>query len=124
MIVDDMPFMRSLLASILAMGGYDVVAEAAGGVEAVQLYREHRPHIILLDLDMPGMGSIETMRQIRTLDAGARIVLCGRSDGEGVHERSDAPPDHGVITKPYVAEEVLGMMERVCGDGSFPLEEE
>ncbi len=107
MIVDDMPFMRNLLASILTMGGYDVVTEASGGVEAVRFFQEHRPDIILLDLDMPGMGGIETMRHIRALDAGARVVLCGSGNGEGLPGHLATSPDIDVITKPYGAEEVL-----------------
>lgn len=124
MIVDDMPFMRNLLASILTVGGYDVVAEASDGVEAVRFFREHRPDIILLDLDMPGMGGIEAMGQIRALDAGARVVLCGTSNGEGLSGHFTASPDVDVITKPYGAEEVLRTIKKASCRRKITTEEQ
>ncbi|HEY6838770.1 MAG TPA: response regulator [Geobacteraceae bacterium] len=107
MIVDDMPFMRNLLASILTIGDYDVVAEASDGAEAVRFFTEYRPDIILLDLDMPKVSGIEAMGQIRELDAEALVVLCGTSNNKGLPGHFTTAPDIDVITKPYVAEEVL-----------------
>lgn len=111
MIVDDMPFMRNLLAGILAMGGYTIVAEAVGGAEAVELYRKYRPYLTLMDLHMPGMGGVEAARQIKALEAEARIILCGVPGQEGL----SAPPAHlgahGIIYKPFKAEQVLEVLQ-------------
>lgn len=115
-IADDMPFMRNLLASILTMGGYTVVAEATGGAEVVELYRRHRPAIVVVDAVMPGMGGFEAAQGIIAMDAGARVVLSIHA-GE---EEPELPEDFcnalaGVIRKPYLAEEVMEAMQKALG---------
>lgn len=115
-IADDMPFMRNLLASILTMGGYTVVAEATGGAEAVELYRRHRPAIVVVDAVMPGMGGFEAAQGIIAMDAGARVVLSIHA-GE---EELELPEDvchalAGVIRKPYLVEEVMEAMQKALG---------
>lgn len=76
MVVDDHPIVRAGLAAML---GYEstmeVVAEAAGGREAVELYRLHRPDVTLMDLRMPAMGGVATIRAIRQDYPAARIIL-------------------------------------------------
>lgn len=55
--------------------GMKVVAEAADGVAAYQLYKQHQPDVVVLDLSMPGKGGIEVIRQLRQRDEGARILV-------------------------------------------------
>jgi len=77
LVVDDDELVRELLADFLAEAGLAVVV-AASGAEAVDLYRA-RPDefgLVLLDLTMPGIGGEETLRRLRAIDPGVRIVLC------------------------------------------------
>jgi DNA-binding NarL/FixJ family response regulator len=52
-----------------------VVAEASDGIAAYQLYKQHRPDVVVLDLSMPGKGGIEVIRQLRQRDDRARILV-------------------------------------------------
>jgi two-component system, NarL family, invasion response regulator UvrY len=52
-----------------------VVAEAPDGLAAYQLYKSHRPDVVVLDLSMPGKGGIEVVRQLRQWDGNARILV-------------------------------------------------
>ena len=114
MIVDDMPFLRNLLGNILVMGGYTVVAEAADGCEAVELHRQHRPHITLMDANLPDMDGIEAARRIVAADKEARIVLCAVPG----HDDLPAPTCiRGIVFKPFTAEEVLTVMQDVAEAG-------
>jgi two-component system chemotaxis response regulator CheY len=105
MIVDDIPFMRNLLASILVIGGYAVVAEAASGQEAIEGFWQHRPYLTLMDVAMPGMGGVEAARQIVEADGEARIILCGTFDPEELADYARLPGVQGLITKPFREEQ-------------------
>ncbi len=110
LIADDAPFMRSMLRSILEIGGYTVIAEATDGAEAVSKYRELRPAITLMDIVMPGKNGIEAASEIMSHDAGAKVVLCGlRQDTLATVDRLT----WDIIIKPYKAEKVLEVVQKV-----------
>src|SRR5215207_1285236 len=64
LIADDHPLYRDGLTAALAPAGFDVVGEAADGRQAVALSLELQPDVVIMDLDMPGMGGIEATRRI------------------------------------------------------------
>jgi DNA-binding NarL/FixJ family response regulator len=76
MVVDDHALLRDGIASALAdETDLLLVAEAADGQSAVQKYREHRPDITLMDLQLPDISGIDAMRIIRTEFPHARIIM-------------------------------------------------
>jgi len=110
LIVDDELFFRELLRDLLTKGGLTVVADAANGAEAIELYRKHKPALVLMDIYMPEMSGIEATRDIIALDAGAKILICS---GVGFDMDLDAAMQvgaRGVIYKPFYDEEVLGVI--------------
>ena len=64
LIADDHPLYRDGLSAALAAAGFDVVGDAADGRQAVALSLELQPDVVMMDLDMPGMGGIEATRRI------------------------------------------------------------
>ena len=92
MIVDDHEVVRAGVAAVLErQPGIAIVAQAADGAEAVRLFRTHRPDVTLLDLTMPGMDGLETLRAIRQEFPHSRvIVLTVRVGDEDVHRALEA----------------------------------
>jgi DNA-binding NarL/FixJ family response regulator len=92
MIVDDHEVVRAGVAALLAgQASIAVVAEAASGDDAVRLYRQHRPDVTLLDLTMPGMDGVATIRAIRhEFPEGRFIVLTVHAGDEDVHRALEA----------------------------------
>lgn len=92
MIVDDHEVVRVGVAAVLArQDGIAVVAEASNGTDAIRLFRRHHPDVTLLDLNMPGMDGIATMRAIRDDFPHSRfIVLTIRIGDEDVHRALEA----------------------------------
>lgn len=81
LLVDDHPMMRRGLRDLLAMeDDMDPVGEAASGQEAIRMAAELEPDLILLDLNMPGMNGLETLRQMRDQQVDARIIMFTVSD--------------------------------------------
>jgi DNA-binding NarL/FixJ family response regulator len=92
MIVDDHELVRAGVAALLAGEPHIVVvAEASNGADAIRLFRIHHPDVTLLDLTMPGMGGIETMRAIRDeFPEGRFIVLTVHRGDEDIHRALEA----------------------------------
>ena len=76
MIVDDTLFMRRMLRDLLVSQGYELVAEARNGREAVENYEQTLPDLVIMDITMPEMDGIQAARAILQAHPKARIVIC------------------------------------------------
>lgn len=87
LIADDHPLiLAGLCALIKSMPEFRLVAQAANGVQAVELYRQHQPDVVVMDLSMPEMHGLDAIGHIRAFDADARIVILTTYQGdEDVH---------------------------------------
>lgn len=75
LLVDDHEIYRAGLRGLLEEAGIDIVGEAASGEAALELVEEKHPNVVIMDLNMPGMGGIEAARQIATLAPLARVIM-------------------------------------------------
>lgn len=76
LIVDDSAVTRRLLADVLAEdAGLEVVGQASDGMLAMQQIARLKPDVVTLDVEMPGMDGMETLRQIRELHSGTRVLM-------------------------------------------------
>ena len=66
LIVDDAAFMRMMIKDILTKNGYEVVGEAADGLQAVEKYKEVQPDLVTMDITMPEMDGITALKEIKT----------------------------------------------------------
>jgi DNA-binding NarL/FixJ family response regulator len=81
--VDDHPLLRKGIAALVnAEPDMEVVAEAATGAEAIQQFRQHRPDVTLMDLQMPGMAGIESIIAIREEFPKACIIVLTTYQGD------------------------------------------
>jgi len=88
MLVDDHPVMRVGLSSVLTLShGFAVVTQAENGLSALDLYREHTPDIVLLDVSMERMDGIDTLRRLLGEFPAARVIML---------TSSQAPEDIGM----------------------------
>lgn len=121
LIVDDAMFMRNMIGEIFSgkdFNGeqYEVVAEAENGLEAVEMYREHQPDIVTMDIVMPEMTGIEALREIINMDPNANVVMCSALGQDSlVMEALDAGA-RDFIVKPFQPEKVLDVVTRILGE--------
>ena len=105
LVVDDEPQIRRVMRVTLTAQGF-VVTDARSGEEAVEKLREERQDLILLDMNMPGMGGLETCRILRATSDVAIIMLTVRdSEADKVHALDAGADDY--ITKPFQTNELL-----------------
>ncbi|HKW65133.1 MAG TPA: response regulator transcription factor [Candidatus Acidoferrum sp.] len=105
LVVDDEPQIRRVLRSTLSSQGY-VITEAKTGEEALDALRKERPDLVLLDMNMPGMGGVETCREIRRASDAPIIMLTVRNAERDKVAALDAGADDYVV-KPFGIEELL-----------------
>lgn len=74
-IVDDDYLVVSSLTTIIEASGIDVLAVGYNGLEAIKLFKEHRPDIILMDIRMEGLNGIDATEEILKIDPDAKILL-------------------------------------------------
>lgn len=111
LIVDDEPQIRRVLRTTLSVQGYEV-QDARSGEEALDRLREDHFDLLLLDVNMPGMGGLETCREIRATSDVAIVMLTVRSEEADKVAALDAGADD-YVTKPFTLDELLARVHAV-----------
>ncbi|OGT04429.1 MAG: hypothetical protein A2143_09340 [Gallionellales bacterium RBG_16_57_15] len=75
LIADDEPHIRSLIRLIVTSLGAEVVAEAADGEQALSMYKQFSPDMVLLDINMPKMDGISVLKQIMAINNRTLVVM-------------------------------------------------
>ena len=105
LVVDDEPQIRRIMRTTLTSAGYEV-DDAKTGEEALIKLRKFRPELILLDINMPGMGGLEACKALRVDSSVAIIMLTVHNTEAAKVEALDAGADD-FITKPFSTPELL-----------------
>jgi two-component system NarL family response regulator len=114
LIADDHVTVTAGLASIIGLqGDMTVVAEAANGREAVDLWRKYRPDVALLDLRMPVLDGVGAIEGIRLEDASARVIVLTTYDTDNEIYRAIKAGAKGYVLKDARREELLDCIRRV-----------
>jgi CheY-like chemotaxis protein len=109
MIVDDETAMREVLKIMLR--GYKVI-EASNGREAIELYKKEMPDIVLMDIIMPIMGGIETIKEIKKINPKAKIVAITAYASSKGEKAIEAGVDY-ILRKPFSRKEVIKVIEEM-----------
>ena len=113
LICDDVVYMRSLLRDILSRaGGYEIVGEAQTGVEAVEQYKALRPDLVTMDVVMPEKGGIDAVREIRSYDQNARILMCSALGQQSLVDEALEAGAMDFVLKPFDASRLLEAAQR------------
>lgn len=114
MTVDDHPIFRDGLAALLSVHpDLTLVAEARDGVEAIELFRKHRPDVTLMDLSMPTMGGAEAIETIRREFPEARIIALTTYHGDADIHRALEAGARGYLLKDVLRNEVVEAVRAV-----------
>ena len=114
-VIDDTTDIRDLLRIALSASGMDVVGEARDGQEGVDLVRESRPDVVLLDLAMPVMDGIEALPLIRDLVPDAQIIVLSAFGGAVSEQVIESGAD-GYLVKGTPLREIVAFVEDKVGD--------
>lgn len=114
LIADDHNLVRRGLRAILNhMENVEVVGEAKNGIEAVNLVKELKPDIVVMDVSMPSLDGINATDQIQQLDVSTRIVVLSMYDDPDLVRKALQTGADGYLVKRSVSEELLSAINQV-----------
>ncbi len=115
LLVDDHEVVRTGLKTFLeSQGRFQVVAEAASGMEAIQRTLENNPAIVLMDISMPGMDGLEATRQLRKMCPASQILALTVHDDKHYFMEMLAAGASGYLTKQAAAEELVAALDAIA----------
>ncbi len=114
LVADDSVIERDVIAALARSLGHDVI-EAVNGAEAVAKFEELRPDVVLLDIQMPGMGGLEALSRIRSTDPEAKVAMVtGLESQQAVMEAARRGASEYLV-KPVSRESLAAAIERLTG---------
>ncbi len=118
LLVDDHALVRAGLKRLLSAQAAGEILEAANGRDALAIIRQQRPDLVILDLNLPGLGGLELLR--RMLAAGAGPILVLSMHGEPLYaKRALDAGAAGYVTKNASPDELLAAVRKVLAGGRY-----
>lgn len=113
MVVDDAGFMRKMVQTHLSKAGYDNFIEGEDGEQAVALYQEHKPDLVIMDITMPNMDGIQALQTIKGMDPAAKVVMCSAMGQESMVMEAIKLGALDFIVKPFKQERIIQTVSKV-----------
>ena len=113
MVVDDSPFVSKQIKDIVEDNGYEVNGYAKNGEEAIELYKELNPDIVVLDIIMPGLNGLETAEILKKQDPDVKILMLSSLCDSGTMDEVKSIGVKYLIPKPLEADVLLASLEMV-----------
>lgn len=112
LIIDDAAFMRMMVKDILEKNGFEIVAEAADGIEGVEKFEKYNPDFTILDISMPNMDGITLLKTINKQESNKIIILTAMEKREFFLDSVKYGAD-AFIVKPFQADYIVDVMKQL-----------
>ena len=113
LIVDDLTFIKMVLKDLVEKAGFRVVGEASDGEEALRLFDEKRPDIVLMDITMPKMDGLTALQRILEKDPEAKVIMCSALGQQRLILQAIQLGAKDFIVKPFRPERVIGSIKKI-----------
>ena len=111
-IVDDLAFIKLVLRDLIEKAGFRVVGEASNGEEAIELFQDKRPDVVLLDITMPKMDGITALKKLLEIDPKANIIMCSALGQQRLIVEAIQLGAKDFIVKPFRPERVISSIKK------------
>ena len=115
LIVDDTAFMRMTLKNILEKHNYEVVAEAEDGKQAIELYQQHAPGLVTMDITMPNMDGLTATKEIMSKDPNATIIVVSAMGQKSLVIDALNAGAKDFVVKPFQPDRIEEALQKVQG---------
>ena len=113
LVVDDAGFMRKMVQTHLSKAGYTDFIEGEDGARAVELYKENKPDLVIMDITMPNMNGIDALREIKSNDPDAKVVMCSAMGQEAMVMDAIKLGALDFIVKPFKADRIVQTVNKI-----------
>ena len=117
LIADDSKFMRGRCVSLVREMGFETV-EAEDGRQAVQRYKQAKPHIVLLDITMPEVDGMTALREIIALDPNAKGVMVTALNQQRIAPDALKVGARDFVAKPFEPDKLKATIEKLARNGN------
>ena len=114
LVVDDAAFMRVSIKNMLTKNSYEVVGEAENGKVAIQKYQELSPDIVTMDITMPEMDGLASLKAILSINPSANIVMVSAMGQESMVREAVISGAKGFIVKPFKEDIILAALNNIA----------
>lgn len=113
LIIDDAMFMRMMVKNFIASFEFEEVLEASDGRMGLELYKEHRPDVVTLDLTMPEMDGLAALKRIMEFDSEAKVIVCSALGHRDFITEALKLGAKNFVTKPFREEQIVETVKGV-----------
>ena len=113
LVIDDAAFMRMSIKRMLENSGFEVVGEAEDGKAGIAKFQEVLPDIVTLDITMPKMDGLQTLKAIKEIDPKANIVMVSAMGQEQKVREAVMLGAKSFIVKPFEEKVLIGALEKI-----------
>ncbi len=114
LIVDDAEFLRLRISKMLVGDGFEVF-EAENGLKAIETYQANSPDLVLMDVTMPDMDGLTALKQIKKLDAKAKVIMLTALGQESVVLEAIKSGARDFVVKPFERDRVMNAIRKILG---------
>ncbi|WP_435952121.1 acid-sensing system DNA-binding response regulator EvgA [Dryocola sp. BD626] len=118
-IVDDHPLARIAIRNLLDTNGITVISELDSGERAVQTVETHKPDLLIIDVDIPGISGIEVLEQLRKRHFAGIIIIISAKNELFYGKRSAESGAHGFVSKKEGMNNILAAIEAAKNGYSY-----
>ncbi len=111
-IVNDLTFIKLVLRDLIEKAGFRVIGEASNGEEAIQMFLDKKPDVTLLDITMPKMDGITTLKKILEIDPKANVIMCSALGQQKLIIDAIQLGAKDFIVKPFRSERVISSIKK------------
>ena len=105
--------MRKMVQTHLTKAGYTDFIEGEDGARAVELYKENKPDLVIMDITMPNMNGIDALREIKSNDPDAKVVMCSAMGQEAMVMDAIKLGALDFIVKPFKADRIVQTVNKI-----------
>ena len=113
LIVDDLTFIKMVLRDLIEKAGFRVVGEASDGEEALRLFHEKHPDVVLLDVTMPKMDGLTALKKMLEADPNAKVIMCSALGQQRLIVQAIQLGAKDFIVKPFRPERVITSIKKI-----------
>lgn len=114
LVVDDAAFMRMKIRQTLEDAGHETIGEAENGIEAIQKFVSLKPDVVLLDVAMPEMNGVETLKRLKDIEPEAKVVMCTAAGQQAIVADAIQYGANGFIVKPFEPRSLVDTVNRTA----------
>ena len=113
LVTDDAAFMRMAVQQALEAHGHTMVGEAGDGVEAIERFAELKPDVVILDISMPQMNGLETVKRLKILEPEVKVIICSAIGYQSMLAEAIELGASEFIVKPFEPAQLAGAIDKV-----------